>query len=69
MPVNLSIENIPDDVAERLRRRAARNRRSLQGERLAIVEAAVRDDGAATRTRTTGVSATARRRWPRQARR
>ena len=48
MPVNLSIKNAPDDVAERLRRRAARNRRSLQGELLAIVEAAVRDDQAAT---------------------
>jgi plasmid stability protein len=48
MPVNLSIKNTPDDVAERLRRRAARNHRSLQGELLAIVEAAVRDDEAAT---------------------
>ena len=48
MPINLSIKNTPDDVAERLRRRAARNRRSLQGELLAIVEAAVRDDEAAT---------------------
>ena len=48
MPINLSIKNTPDDVAERLRTRAARNRRSLQGELLAIVEAAVRDDEAAT---------------------
>jgi plasmid stability protein len=47
MPVNLSIKNTPDDVAERLRDRAARNRRSLQGELLAIVEAAVRDEVAA----------------------
>ena len=52
MPVNLSIKNTPDDVAERLRRRAARNRRSLQGELLAIVEAAARDDeGGDARTR------------------
>ncbi len=50
MPVNLSIKNTPDDVAERLRDRAARNRRSLQGELLAIVEAAVRDEVAATPT-------------------
>jgi antitoxin FitA len=42
MPVNLSIKNAPDDVVERLRARAARNRRSLQGELLAIVEDAVR---------------------------
>ena len=48
MPVNLSIKNTPDDVVERLQRRAARNRRSLQGELLAIVEAAVRDDETAT---------------------
>lgn len=38
MPVNLSIKNVPDDVAEKLRRRAARNRRSLQGELLVILE-------------------------------
>ena len=42
MPVNLSIKNAPDDVVERLRARAARNGRSLQGELLAIVEDAVR---------------------------
>ena len=42
MPVNLSIKNAPDDVVERLRKRASRNRRSLQGELLAIVEEAVR---------------------------
>lgn len=41
MPVNLSIKNAPDDVVERLRERARRNHRSLQGELLAIVEAAV----------------------------
>jgi antitoxin FitA len=48
MPVNLSIENAPDDVVERLRARAARNRRSLQGELLAIVEDAVRPPSAST---------------------
>ena len=42
MPVNLSIKNAPDDVVERLRERAARHHRSLQGELLAIVEEAVR---------------------------
>ena len=41
MPVNLSIKNVPDDIAEALRRRAARNRRSLQGELLVILEESV----------------------------
>jgi plasmid stability protein len=40
MPVDLSIKNAPDDVVERLRRRAERHHRSLQGELLAIIEAA-----------------------------
>ncbi|MDA0270970.1 MAG: Arc family DNA-binding protein [Chloroflexi bacterium] len=40
MPVNLSIKNVPDDLAERLRERARRNHRSLQGELLAILEGA-----------------------------
>lgn len=42
MPVDLSIENVPDAIVERLRRRAARNSRSLQDELLAVVEDAVR---------------------------
>ena len=41
MPVNLSIKNAPEDVVERLRRRAERHHRSLQGELLAIIEEAV----------------------------
>lgn len=41
MPINLSIENAPDDVVQRLRRRAERHHRSLQGELLAIIEDAV----------------------------
>lgn len=41
MTVTLSIKNVPDDVVERLRRRAARHHRSLQGEMLAIIEEAV----------------------------
>ena len=40
MPVSLSIKNVPDELAEKLRRRAARNHRSLQGEVMAILEAA-----------------------------
>jgi len=42
MPVNLSIKNAPDDVVQRLRERANRNHRSLQGELMAIIEEAVR---------------------------
>jgi plasmid stability protein len=40
VPVTLSIKNAPDDVVARLRARAARNHRSLQGELMAIMEAA-----------------------------
>ncbi len=38
MPVNLSIKNVPDHFAERLRKRAARHHRSLQGELISILE-------------------------------
>ena len=38
MPVNLSIKNVPDDVADKLRKRAKRNHRSLQGELLLLLE-------------------------------
>ncbi|HEV3073340.1 MAG TPA: Arc family DNA-binding protein [Thermoanaerobaculia bacterium] len=38
MPVDLSIKRVPDDLAQRLRERAARNHRSLQGELMAILE-------------------------------
>jgi plasmid stability protein len=47
MAVNLSIKDVPDDLAERLRQRAARNHRSLQGELMAIVEQAARGEDAA----------------------
>jgi plasmid stability protein len=40
MAVNLSIKGVPDAVARRLRERAQRHHRSLQGELMAIVEAA-----------------------------
>jgi len=39
--VNLSIKNVPAPLAEKLRRRAARAHRSLQGELLAILEEAL----------------------------
>ncbi len=38
MPVNLSVKNVPDDLAALLRERAKRHRRSLQGELLVILE-------------------------------
>jgi plasmid stability protein len=41
MPVNLSIKNVPDEMAEQLRRRARQSHRSLQGELMAILEASV----------------------------
>jgi antitoxin FitA len=40
MPVTLSIKNVPDDLARRLRKRAEIHHRSLQGELMAIIEAA-----------------------------
>jgi plasmid stability protein len=45
MPVSLSIKNVPDALAERLRQRAERNRRSLQKELLSILEAATDERG------------------------
>jgi len=38
MPVDLSIKRVPDHLAQRLRERAAKNHRSLQGELMAILE-------------------------------
>ena len=40
MSVNLSIKDVPDEIAAQLRERAESNHRSLQGELLAIIEAA-----------------------------
>jgi len=40
MAVNLSITNVPDELAERLRSQAAQHHRSLQGHLLAILEEA-----------------------------
>ena len=40
MAVNLSVKNVPEELAELLRRRAANNGRSLQRELLSILEAA-----------------------------
>jgi antitoxin FitA len=44
MPVNLSIKEVPDTLADRLRARAERHHRSLQRELMAIIEQAVKDE-------------------------
>ena len=44
MAVNLSIKNVPEDLANQLRQRAAKNHRSLQGELLAILEETLSKD-------------------------
>lgn len=41
MTVNLSIKNVPEALAERLRERAKRHNRSLQGELMTILQEAV----------------------------
>lgn len=41
--VNLSIKAVPEEWAERLRQRAERNHRSLQGELMALLEQAVNE--------------------------
>ena len=41
MSVNFSIKNVPDEIAEQIKSRAAKNHRSLQGELMSIIEAAV----------------------------
>lgn len=52
MPINLSIKNVPETVAEALRTRAAHNHRSLQGELMAILEHAVMGAAQAAAERT-----------------
>jgi plasmid stability protein len=43
MPVTFTIKEIPDRLARQLRERAAAHHRSLQGELMALLEAAVRE--------------------------
>ncbi len=45
MPVNLSVKNVPDEIAEKLRNRAKRHHRSLQGELMVILEEATGPEG------------------------
>ena len=40
--LSLSIKDVPEDLVRALRERAARNHRSVQGELMSILEAAVR---------------------------
>ena len=47
MSVNLSIKGVPETLAERLRARAERNHRSLQGELMQIIEQAAAEPAAA----------------------
>jgi len=44
MAVNLSIKEVPDALADRLRARAERHHRSLQGELMAIIEQAAAEE-------------------------
>jgi plasmid stability protein len=44
MPVDLSIKRVPEQLAERLRRRAASHHRSLQGELMAMLEEYASED-------------------------
>lgn len=44
MPLSLSVKNAPDEVVKKLKERAARHHRSLQGELMAILEAAAYEE-------------------------
>lgn len=63
---HISIKDVPDDWAEALRQRAARNHRSLQGELMALLEQAVNEVGARPALRHAGPAGslgTVRRGW------
>ena len=44
MSVNLSIKNVPEEIAEKLRRLAQRHHRSLQGELMSILKQSVYEE-------------------------
>ena len=50
MPVNLSIKNAPDALVALLKKRAQRNRRSMQREALTILEEALQQPSRLTPT-------------------
>lgn len=60
MSVSLSIKDVPDDLAARLRERAARHHRSLQRELMALVEAAAADPSPPAREPDTSYAVTPR---------
>ena len=47
---SLTLENVPDDLADRLRRRAARNGRSLSDEVIAVIAEVEQQEGSAVHT-------------------
>lgn len=53
---NISIKDVPEALAEKLRQRAARNHRSLQGELMVMLDAVANEPGA-TSARSTAESA------------
>ena len=63
MSVNLSIKGVPDDTAERLRQRAERNHRSLQGELMAIIEQAAAVANARSQTASAVAGPAVRQGW------
>ena len=63
MAVNLSIKGVPADIAERLRQRAERNHRSLQGELMAIIEQAADAKDASVALPTSAGSPGGHRNW------
>jgi antitoxin FitA len=40
VPTDVSVKDVPDDIIEKLRKRAKQNHRSLQGELMVILEEA-----------------------------
>ena len=62
MTVNLSIKNVPEELTVKVKARAARNHRSLQGELMSILEESVKGDSKLTpeevlsRVRTIGLT-------------
>jgi plasmid stability protein len=57
----LSIKNVPDELLDRLRERAARHHRSIQGELMALLGAALEPAANAAEPRGTHEPATMRR--------
>lgn len=56
MAVNLSIKDVPEGLAQRLRQRAERNHRSLQGELMSILNQAVQEEPEPDRSGHTSVT-------------